>query len=255
MGKAQPIIAIHNLWFSYNRQPVLRAVELEVRQGEFLALIGPNGGGKTTLLKLMLGLLQADRGTIRVFDKPPLEAAQRIGYVPQDIHVNKSFPIAVMDVVLMGRLRSSEKRFRHSKNDKQAARKVLEQMGMWEYRKRRIGDLSGGQLQRALIARALVAAPDILFLDEPTASVDTKGQTELYDLLVELNETVTIVVVSHDLLALSSAVKSVACVNQSVHYHGAAEITGDMLETAYQCPVDLIAHGLPHRVLKEHEEP
>ena len=136
-----------------------------------------------------------------------------------------------------------------------AAQKALERVEMWETRSRRIGELSGGQQQRVFIARALVDEPEVLFLDEPTSSVDTKHQTDLFDFLKELNETVTIVVVSHDVGIISSHVKSVACVNQQVFYHDSAEITEVMVEKAYQCcPVDLVAHGLPHRVLKTHKD-
>jgi zinc transport system ATP-binding protein len=141
---------------------------------------------------------------------------------------------------------------RFSGPDKIAARQALERVEMWEYRKRRIGELSGGQRQRVFMARALVGEPKILLLDEPTASVDQKGQTDFYALLKELNENVTIVVVSHDLMVLSSYIKSVACVNQQVFFHDAPEITKDMLEMAYHCPVELIAHGVPHRVLPKH---
>jgi zinc transport system ATP-binding protein len=248
------IIEIRNLSFSFNGSPVLRDVNLQIRQGEFLALIGPNGGGKTTLLKLMLGLLEAQRGTIRVFGRPPREAAHRIGYVPQHIHVNQHFPISVLDVVLMGRLRTGRGWARHRAADRATAQRALEKLGMWDYRDRRIGDLSGGQRQRVFIARALVTEPDVLFLDEPTSSVDTQGQSELYHLLKELNERVSILVVSHDLMVLSSYVKSVACVNRQLLYHDAAEVTAEMLDMAYHCPVDLVAHGLPHRVLCDHEK-
>ncbi|UCF92693.1 MAG: ABC transporter ATP-binding protein [Desulfobacterales bacterium] len=248
-----PVIEIQDLWFSFNGHCVLQNVNLKIFPGEFLALIGPNGGGKTTLLKLTLGLLDPDRGRIRVFGVPPRKAAHRIGYAPQNVHINKSFPISVLDVVLMGRLRARKGWTRHAPQDLSAAQKALEQLDMWPFRNRRIGDLSGGQLQRVFIARALVCEPEILFLDEPTASVDTRGQSDLYHLLRQLNETVTIVVVSHDLMVLSSYVKSVACVNRDLLYHDAAEVTGEMLDMAYHCPVDLVAHGAPHRVLCKHD--
>jgi len=249
---SSPVIEVHDLWFSFNGNPVLKDVNLTIHPRDFLAVIGPNGGGKTTLLKLMLGLLEPDRGTVRVFGHSPREAAGSIGYVPQEIGINKGFPISVRDVVLMGRMRGGGGWRRFSRPDKIAARQALERVEMWEYRKRRIGELSGGQRQRVFMARALVGEPKILFLDEPTASVDQKGQTDFYTLLKELNENVTVVVVSHDLMVLSSYIKSVACVSQQVFFHDAPEITKDMLEMAYHCPVELIAHGVPHRVLPKH---
>ena len=248
-----PVIEVRDLWFSFNGQTVLKGVNLTVNPGCFLAVIGPNGGGKTTLLKLMLGLLEPERGSVRVLGIAPGEAAPRIGYVPQDIGVNSTFPISVFNVVLMGRMRGGGGWWRFSKEDRMVAQRALERMEMWEYGTRRMEELSGGQRQRVFIARALAAEPEILLLDEPTASVDTKGQTDLYELLRELNETITIVVVSHDLSIVSSYVKSVACVNQQLIFHDAAEITGEMLEMAYQCPVELIAHGVPHRVLRVHK--
>jgi len=246
-----PVINVRKLWFSFDGQPVLKDVTFEVNEGEFLALIGPNGGGKTTLLKLLLGLLTADRGYIRVFGQSPRKVAYRIGYVPQDIHINQNFPISVMDVVLMGRLISSRARRRHSKDDKLSAEKAMGELGVWEHRDRQIGDLSGGERQRVFIARALVTDPEMLMLDEPTASVDTKGQGEIFEHLKQVNEKVTVVLVSHDLMMISSYIKSVACVNQFVHYHPEAEITAEMVEMCH-CNVDLIAHGLPHRVLRKH---
>jgi zinc transport system ATP-binding protein len=256
----QTIIKVKDLNFSYNGQPVLRDIDLEVTRGDFMAMIGPNGGGKTTLLKLMLGLLSADRGQILIFDTSPKAVSHRIGYVPQDVHINKDFPVSVLDVVLMGKLKPGRGWTRHSKNDRAAARQALEKVEMADHEDRRIGELSGGQLQRVFVARALVTEPELLFLDEPTASIDTKGQREFYTLLKELNETITIIVVSHDLMVVSGYVKSVACVNQRLHYHGHAELTGEMVELMYQCtaeeacPVELIAHGVPHRVLHTHDE-
>jgi zinc transport system ATP-binding protein len=257
MNKA--IIETHNLNFSYEQQPVLCDVNLRIKSGDFMAMIGPNGGGKTTLIKLMLGLLNADSGSIRIFGKAPQDVSHRIGYVPQDVHVNQNFPISTSDVVLMGKLQPGKGWFRHSKENHQAALLALEQVGMQKYRDQRIGQLSGGQKQRVLIARALVTDPDILLLDEPTASIDAKGQNEFYALLKELNHKITIIVVSHDLMVISRYVKSVACVNQRLHYHGHAELTGEMIEMMYSCkieetcPIELIAHGLPHRVLHEHD--
>lgn len=253
------VIEIQNLNFSYNSQPVLRDVNLTVNQGDFVAMIGPNGGGKTTLLKLMLGLLNADSGAVRILNKPPQDVSHCIGYVPQDVHINKNFPISALDVVLMGKLKPGRGRSRHRQQDRVAAINALDQVEMKKFRDHRIGELSGGQKQRVFVARALVTDPKLLFLDEPTASIDTKGQNEFYSLLKELNQTITIIVVSHDLMVISGSIKSVICVNQRLHYHGHAELTREMIEMMYDCtadetcPVELIAHGLPHRVLHEHE--
>ena len=249
-----PIVEIRDVAFAYSGESVLQDVNLDIRQGDFMAVIGPNGGGKTTLLKLMLGILKPDRGTVRIFGTQPREAASRIGYVPQDIHVNRGFPISVQDVVRMGRVRGGGGWRHFSKKDRAIVQQALERVEMWSLRFSRMDELSGGQRQRVFLARALVSKPEILFLDEPMSSVDTKGQTDFYDYLLELNRTVTIVVVSHDAMILSSHAKSVACVNRQLFFHNAPEITKDMLEMAYHCPVELIGHGLPHRVFPEHKE-
>ena len=257
---SEHIIEIRNLSFSYNGVPVLANVSLDVKAGDFMAMIGPNGGGKTTLIKLMLGLQSADSGTIHVFGKLPRNVSHRIGYVPQDVHINKEFPISVSDVVLMGTLNPGRRWSRHSRADRIAAQSALDKVGMTGFRNRRIGALSGGQKQRVFVARALVSAPELLFLDEPTASIDTKGQRDFYALLQELNQSITIIVVSHDLMVVSEFVRSVACVNQRLHHHDHAELTGEMIEMMYECtaeevcPVELIAHGAPHRVLHSHKE-
>ena len=249
----EPVIDVRDVWFAFDGQPVLEGVNLAVAPGDFLIVIGPNGGGKTTLLKLMLGLLQPGRGTVRVFGLPPHQVAHRIGYVPQNVHINKSFPVSVMDVVLMGRLRGHRGWSRHTREDQLAAQAALDQMRVWEHRRRRIGELSGGQLQRVFIARALVSKPEILFLDEAMASIDAQTRGEFHEILQELNRSVTIVAVSHDMMALSHHATSVACVNRGLHYHDSGEITQPMLDAAYACPVDLVAHGIPHRVLGLHE--
>lgn len=253
-----PIVEINEVSFAYNGDIVLEDVSLEIQQGDFIAMIGPNGGGKTTLLKLILGLLKPDNGEIRVTGQATQKASACIGYVPQDVHVNSSFPITAMEVVLMGKLDPKKRWARNSALNRQEAMLALERMEMSDLAGRKIGELSGGQRQRVFIARALVTQPKLLLLDEPTASIDTKGQADFYHLIKELNKEITILVVSHDLLVISRYVKSVACVNKQLHYHDRAEITGEMLETMYPCttedvcPVELIAHGLPHRVLKDH---
>ena len=254
------IIQIQNVWFAYNGKTVLQDVSLDIQRGDFIAMIGPNGGGKTTLLKLMLGLLKPDQGSIKVLGDPTEKASHHIGYVPQDVHINRDFPITAIDVVLMGKLEPKKRWLKNAEQDRSEAFKTLERMEMAAYADSKIGELSGGQRQRVFIARALVTQPQLLLLDEPTASIDTKGRADFYRLLKELNKDVTILVVSHDLLVISTYVKSVACVNKCLHYHNQAEITGEMLETMYPCtveevcPVEIVAHGLPHRVLKDHRE-
>jgi zinc transport system ATP-binding protein len=253
-----PIVDIENVSFAYNGDPVLEKVSLEIGQKDFVAMIGPNGGGKTTLLKLILGLLNPDEGHIRVLGNAPRKASPHIGYVPQDVHINRNFPITAIDVVLMGMLAPTMRWRRKPVRDRQQAMEVMETLEVSAHAEKKIGALSGGQRQRVFIARALVTQPRLLLLDEPTASIDTKGQADFFSLLKELNKEITILVVSHDLLVISRYVKSVACVNKCLHYHNQAEITGDMMETMYPCtvedvcPVELVAHGLPHRVLKDH---
>ena len=253
------VVKIEDVTFAYNGQMVLENVSMTVRPDDFIAMIGPNGGGKTTLLKLILGLLKPNQGSIRVLGEHAEKASHDIGYVPQDVHINRHFPISVMDVVLMGRLKSG-KRFKKSLGeDRHAVLDALKQMEMAAYADTKMGELSGGQRQRVFIARALVTQPKLMLLDEPTAGIDSKGQAEFFQLLKELNTEMAIIVVSHDLLVISTYVKSVACVNKHLHYHPQAEITGEMLETMYPstgetiCPVELVAHGLPHRVLTDHK--
>lgn len=257
---SQPIVEIRNVFFSYNGQEVLQDVNFDVAEGDFIAMIGPNGGGKTTLLRLMLGLLKPAQGSVRVLGMPAQKASHHIGYVPQEVHGNRSFPITALEVVLMGKLSPGKRFSRNSRKDREEAMEALARMDMADFGGRRIDELSGGQRQRVYIARALVTRPKLLLLDEPTASIDTRGQSEFFKLLKDINKDVTILVVSHDLLVISTYVKSVACVNKRLHYHCQAEITGDMIDMMYPCtaeevcPVELLAHGLPHRVLKDHGE-
>lgn len=244
------IVDIKNLYFTYNGLPVLENVNLTIKENDFIAIIGPNGGGKTSLLKLILGLLQPDKGVVRVLDHPPRKVSYQIGYVPQNVNINPDFPVTALDVVLMGRLGPFKKRFKNTGRDRQAAMNSLARMEMDRFAHVRINELSGGQRQRIFISRALVTQPRLLLLDEPTASIDTKGQNDFYALLKELNSDTTIVVVSHDLLVISRYMKSVACVNQRLHYHRESEIAGNKSGAICPCTVeDICPVGLVTPVL------
>ena len=246
---------ISNLNVFYGEDCALRDVNLQVEEREFLAIIGPNGGGKTTLLKSILGLVQPDSGEIRIFGRSGESARRSIGYVPQFSRFDRKFPISVEEVVLIGRLSGRSAWFsRFSRQDRQLVDSLLERLEIADLKHRQIGQLSGGQLQRVLIARALAVEPKILDLDEPTASVDSASKTRIYDLLKELNQEMTILIVTHDLSAVSSNIDKIACLNQQLFYHGRTELEAGLVEKVYGCPVDLIAHGVPHRVLRGHEE-
>lgn len=248
-------VAIENLSVCYGSTTALADVDLTVEQGEYLGIIGPNGGGKSTLLKAMLGLVRPSAGSVRIFGESPRGAYGRIGYVPQFSVLDKRFPITLLDVVLTGRLKPGfAPFFRYSAADKAAAVSLIEQVGLEDLAKRRISDLSGGEFQKMLIARALAAEPQLLLLDEPTASVDAASREQIYSLLAGLNQTMTIILVTHDLLAVSSQVKRLACLNGTLVYHGEPELGEEMVNHLYGCQVDLIAHGVPHRVLKQHTE-
>lgn len=234
-----PIVQIDDLYFLYNGQEVLQNINLTIHRGDFVSIIGPNGGGKTTLIKLILGLLSPASGTVKIDGKAPGKNGTAIGYVPQIINHNLSFPASAMDVVLMGKYNPARRfSFHNKKEDQKEAFEALEKLGMEKYTNRKITDLSGGQRQRVLIARALVTNPELLVLDEPTASLDTKGQTDFFRLLKELNQELTILVVSHDLLIVSSYAKSIACVNKRLHYHQAVGTTGELMEAYYSCSVE-----------------
>ena len=247
------VVKLEGVWVQYNGVPILEGINLAIEQDDFLGIIGPNGGGKTTLLKVILGLISPSHGKVSVLGKPPEKSRSKIGYVPQHNLFDRDFPINVWDVVLMGRYGKSGLFRRYSSEDRRATQDALQTVGMLDYKDRQMGKLSGGELQRIFIARALVAEPKLLLLDEPTASVDPAMQTEFYELLEKLKKQMAIVLVSHDISAVSIYVDKLACLNRQLHYHGSKEITPEILEATYKCPVQMIAHGLvPHRVLKEH---
>jgi zinc transport system ATP-binding protein len=249
-----PLVEIKNLFAGYNGDTVLEDINLTIEQDDFIGLIGPNGGGKTTLLKIMLGLIEPITGTVQVMGGPPSRGRSRIGYVPQLAEFDTEFPISVRDVVRMGRL-SRQRLFKpYSAEDDAIVSERLAWVDLLDYQDRALRELSGGQRQRVYIARALATDPALLVLDEPTISVDMEASSQIYDLLYRINqEGVTIFLVTHDLNVISSYVKTIGCLNRRLHYHGEKQLTDEMLRATYGCPVDLIAHGLPHRVLAEHE--
>lgn len=252
--RSAPVLELSDVSVAFRGRPVLESVSLEVAAGDYLAILGPNGSGKTTLLKTILGLVRPQRGRVRVLGSAPDLARGRVGYVPQRVAFDLDFPIRVLDVVLMGRLARRPAGGRFSPEDRDAALGALEQVELADLAQRPVGALSGGQLQRVLIARALALEPALLLLDEPHAGLDERIGRSVWELLEELSPRVTIVLVSHDIGAISRYVRSVACLNRRLHAHPTRELTPEILEATYGCPVELLAHGHPHRVLGAHED-
>lgn len=246
------VISVRNLWAGYDDDVVLEDINFSVKAHDFIGLIGPNGGGKTTLMRVLLGLVKPMRGQVAIMGKPPELGREHIGYVPQIIDFDRSFPITIFDVVRMGRLGHRRLFQRYNTQDNEIALAALRDVEMESLQDAPIGELSGGQRQRVLIARALASQPQILLLDEPTSSIDPKVSLNIYELLQRLNEHMAIILISHDMNAISSYVKTIGCVSRKMFYHAEKAVTAQMLEAAYQCPIDLIAHGLPHRHLHEH---
>jgi zinc transport system ATP-binding protein len=247
------VVRLEDVYAYYGGVAALEGVDLSINQDDFLGIIGPNGGGKTTLLKVIVGLVTPSRGRVRVLGDAPQRGRKFVGYVPQYSLFDREFPVSVWDVVLMGRLGRAGLFRRYSEEDKRTARHALETVEMTDFKNRQIGELSGGEQQRVFIARALVAEPKILLLDEPTASIDAPMMTEFYELLQRLKRRMAIVLVTHDISAVSIHVDKIACLNRKLYYHHSKEISAEELEAAYQCPIQMIAHGVPHRVLKEHD--
>lgn len=249
-----PALSFQNVNFSYGGDPVLKDVTFSVPAKEFLVILGPNGGGKTTLLKLALGLLVPDSGSVSIFGVPPGKDRSASGYVPQDAGRNRDFPITALEVTLQGRLGlSGKKGIAYDAVDRDAAFAALESVKMESMAGRPMGELSQGQRQRVLIARGFASDPKVLFLDEPLASIDSETRDMLLTKLCDLCGRLTVVMVSHDMSAVTGGATAVACVNRGVYYHDSAEIVPEMVEKAWgKCPVELVAHGIPHRVLAVH---
>lgn len=248
-------VELKDVSVKYGNLDALKNISLQVAEGSFLGIIGPNGGGKTTLLKVVLGLIEPEVGEIKIFGRPLDQAVDKIGYVPQISNFDRNFPISVLDVVLMARLGGRVRFFhQYKKDDIKKAEAVLEQLNLLQLKDRQIGKLSGGQLQRVLIARGLAVEPEILLLDEPTANVDARATSQIYQLLKELNKKKTIIVVTHDMAAVSSYFDSLACLNERLYHHGDKQLDQHTTEQVFGCPVDLIAHGHPHHVFEPHGE-
>ncbi|MHC1604458.1 MAG: metal ABC transporter ATP-binding protein [Candidatus Methanofastidiosia archaeon] len=245
-------VKLEDVWFSYKNYTALREINLTIKERDFLGIIGPNGGGKTTLLKIILGLIKPNRGKISVFGHLPKKSRKFIGYVPQRSLFEQDFPISISDVVMMGRYGKKGLLKQYDSSDKEATVEALKIVGMYRYKNKQIGELSGGEQQRVFIARALANKPKLLLLDEPNVNIDSRMQKDFYELLEKLSNEMAIVLVSHDISAISTSVKKVACLNQKLFYHESKEIKKEDLEKAYQCPIEMIAHGMPHRVLEEH---
>ncbi len=239
---SEPVVEISGVSFAYDGATVLEEVDLSVGERELVCLLGPNGGGKSTLLKLILGLLRPGRGTVRVFGRRPAQARRRVGYMPQYARHDPRFPVTVMDVVLMGRLeRHLGGPYRRA--DREAARVALEEVGLAELGARQFQALSGGQRQRVLIARALACEPDLLLLDEPTAHVDVAVESRFYEILQGLNERMTIMMATHDLGFVSDVVETVVCVNRRVNVHRTSQITGEIMQELYGGEVRAVHHN------------
>ncbi len=236
------VVEIKDLWFSYRDDTVLKDVNLKIFAGEIACIVGPNGGGKTTLLKLMLGLLAPDRGEIRVLGGSPADARTRIGYAPQHTNFDAKFPINALEVVLMGRLGKAGLLGRYGREDREAAAESLAGVGLSGFERKPFSELSGGQRQRILIARALASKPSLLLLDEPTSSLDVAAEREFYNSLTRMRDRMTVVMVSHDIGFVSESVGKVICVHNTVAVHPTADLTGELMLELYGRDVRLIRH-------------
>jgi zinc transport system ATP-binding protein len=248
------LLSLENIHAGYNGKTVLSEINFEVFQNDFIGIIGPNGGGKTSLLKIILGMLKPSSGSISYyFDDEDNTFRSHIGYLPQVNSFDKKFPISVKEVILSGLLTKKSIFQRYNKEDSAKASSIMEQFGLTSLCNTIAGELSGGQLQRVFLARALIAAPKLLILDEPDTYVDNRFEYELYSLLKEINKNTAILLVSHDIGIISSYIKTIACVNFVLHYHPSNEISSEQLKV-FNCPIDIITHGtVPHRVLHDHK--
>ena len=245
------LVTLNDVCVAYDGCEVLQHVDLEIADDDFLGIIGPNGGGKTSLVKAILGTVPYS-GTIRFAPELFRERERLIGYMPQITNFDRSFPISVLEVVLSGLQGRKGFRSRYSRDDRQRAMELIEETGIAEVANHPVGEVSGGQLQRALLARAIISEPRLLILDEPTNFVDNRFEKELYHTLQKLNERMAIVMVSHDIGTITRVVKEIVCVNRLVHRHRSNILTQEQLQN-YDCPIQIVSHGtVPHTVLEHH---
>ncbi|WP_439181831.1 metal ABC transporter ATP-binding protein [Carboxylicivirga taeanensis] len=243
----EPLIELKNIQAAYDKNVVLKEVNLTIHPNDFIGIIGPNGGGKTTLLKVILNLITPQSGSVIKSEKV------NIGYLPQVNTIDKQFPITIKDVILSGRFAKDKWWQRTNREQLKKVDELLTFIGMDNAHHVPIGELSGGQMQRVFLCRALFSQPNVLVLDEPNTYVDKTFEANLYNLLGELNSKMAILLVSHDVGTISSMVKTIACVNGGLHYHPSNKITNEILKS-YNCPIELVSHGhVPHRVLKHHD--
>jgi zinc transport system ATP-binding protein len=243
----RPIIEIKNLAAAYDGKTVLRDVNLNIYERDFLGIIGPNGGGKTTLVKCILGLLKPTSGEITLADGVTL------GYLPQYSSIDRRFPISVEELVQSGLCSKKSLASRFTPAHRAKVANVIRRMGLEGMEKRSIDQLSGGQLQRALLGRAIVSDPSVVILDEPSTYIDKRFEAKLYSLLAEINRDCAVVLVSHDIGTVLQQVKTIACVNETLDYHPSTEVSSEWLERNFNCPIELLGHGtLPHRILAAH---
>lgn len=236
------VIEFKDVSFAYQSQYAIDNANFNIREREYVSIVGPNGGGKTTLILLMLGLLTPQKGQIRVLNESPQSASVRVGYMPQSLHFDYRFPITVQDVVLMGVLRRGQLG-PYSKTERMFAQQKLDELGIADLAGKSFSDLSGGQRQRVLLARTLACNPEILLLDEPTANVDARVEKILLEKLSELSKSMTVVLVSHDLSFVSKAVDHVLCVNRTVVRHPTANITPETIAELYHGEMRIVQHG------------
>lgn len=252
MSQYPKIMEVSGLSSAYDKKDVLEDVNLSVYAHDYLGIIGPNGGGKSTLLKCILGVKEY-LGTIRFFDKNGKETSKpKIGYLPQYTKIDNAFPITVEEVIQAG-IPCRPLHWRKKKKQQHLVEETMRKVGVLELAKQPIGELSGGQLQRVLLGRAIVASPDLLMLDEPNTYLDKAHETKLYEILEEINKDCAIILVSHDIGTILQQVKQIACVEHTLHYHSSEEINEELVNKSVSCPIEIVGHGdLPHRILGAH---